>query len=116
MRHPNPARIARAIELLAGPGLEKFRGKRAAAGELETGLDELHLRDGFSNAERLAGRTGEDYVLVHEGRRLLLDRHLASVSSGFNDPKMVRIYYAFDPEADRIVVGWLPTHLTTSQS
>lgn len=116
VRHPNPARIARAIELLAGPRLEKFRGKRAAVSEVETALDALHLRDGFSNAERLVGRTGEDYVILHEGRRLLLDRHLASVSSGFNDPKMVRIYYAFDPEADCIVVGWLPTHLKTSQS
>jgi len=115
-RHPHPERIAQALELLAGPRLATFRGDRGAARAFHQGLASLRLRDGFSGAERLAGRTGSDYLLSHHGKTFLLDRHLASNSSGFNDPKMIRIYYFYDPGSDKIVVGWLPTHLQTSKS
>lgn len=115
-RHPHPERIAQALELLAGPRLATFRGDRGSARAFHQGLATLRLRDGFSGAERLAGRTGSDYLLSHQGKTFLLDRHLASNSSGFNDPKMIRIYYFYDPGSDKIVVGWLPTHLQTSKS
>jgi hypothetical protein len=115
-RHPNPTRIAEALELLAGPRLAMFRGDRFSAQAFHKGLLALGLRDGFSGAERLLGRTGSDYLITHRGRTFILDRHLASNASGFNDPKMVRIYYFYDPGLDKIVVGWLPTHLRTSKS
>lgn len=115
-RHPQPERIAQALELLAGPRLATFRNDRSAAREFHQGLAKLRMRDGFSGAERLVGRTGSDYLLNHEGKTFLLDRHLASNSSGFNDPKMIRIYYFYDPESEKIIVGWLPTHLQTSKS
>jgi len=57
-----------------------------------------------------------DFFPNHQGKTFLLDRHLASNSSGFNDPKMIRIYYFYDAESEKIVVGWLPTHLQTSKS
>jgi hypothetical protein len=115
-RHPNPIRIAQALELLAGPRLAIFRGDRFSAQAFHKGLCALGLRDGFSGAERLLGRTGSDYLISHRGRTYILDRHLASNASGFNDPKMVRIYYFYDPGLDKIIVGWLPTHLRTSKS
>lgn len=115
-RHPNPIRIAQALELLAGPRLAIFRGDRFSAQAFHKGLCALGLRDGFSGAERLLGRTGSDYLISHRGGTYILDRHLASNASGFNDPKMVRIYYFYDPGLDKIVVGWLPTHLRTSKS
>jgi len=116
VRHPNPERIASALELLAGPKLATFRGIRTAHHSFYRGLLELKLRDGFSNAEMLIGSTGRDYVINFNGRNLLLDRHLASNSSGFNDHKMIRIYYCYDENIDKIIIGWLPSHLRTSQS
>lgn len=116
VRHPQPDRIAAALELLAGPRLAIFRGDRTCSRAFHQGLEALRLRDGFSGAERLAGQTGSDYLLHHRGKTRFLERHLASNSSGFNDPKMIRIYYFYDQESDKIVVGWLPTHLQTSKS
>lgn len=116
VRHPEPARIARALEALAGSKMGSLRGQRQCVDEFDQALLELHMRDGFSNADRLKGQTGAAYIVEHDGRRMLLERHLCSLSSGFNDPKMIRIYYVFDRVADRIVIGWLPTHLPTSQS
>lgn len=114
--HPDPARIAAALELLAGPRRRMAMGDRAAATEFNAGLLRLKLRDGFSNAERLAGQTGAEYVVAYRGERRLLDRHLASLSSGFNDPRMVRIYYFWCKQTEKIVIGHLPTHLTNTQS
>jgi hypothetical protein len=115
-RHPNPARIARALELLGDCKLGAYRGDRSRNEAFEEGLSVLRMRDGFSNADYLKGQTGDAYLVEHEGRKLLLERHLCSLSSGFNDPKMIRIYYVFDKISQRLVVGWLPTHLPTTQS
>lgn len=115
-RHPDPRRIAEALELLAGPKFRGYLGEHDTISEVEAGLLKLHLSDGFSNAERLKGQTGADYLIEVGGHRLLLERHLRSNSSGFNDPKMLRIYYVFDKRLQKIVVGWLPSHLRTSQS
>jgi len=116
VRHPEPRRIAQALEALAGPKLRGYRGEAETHIEFEAALMNLRLRDGFSNAERLKGQTGEAYVIQYEGRRLLLQRHLCSNSSGFNDPRMIRIYYVYDKLTQKIIVGWLPTHLPNSQS
>lgn len=115
-RHPEPARIAQALEVLAGPKLRGYKGESGTVAEFEAGLLKLRMRDGFSNAERLKGQSGEDYILEHGGRRVLLERHLCSNSSGFNDPKMIRIYYVYDKVSQKILIGWLPSHLRTSKS
>lgn len=114
--HPNPDRVAAALLLLATARWRMSNGDRDAAASFNEGLRALRLRDGFSNAELLRGRTGDEYVLEYDGRRCLLDRHLASFSSGFNDPKLIRIYYFWCKRTAKIVVGHLPTHLTNTQS
>lgn len=116
--HPNPERIAASLRLLAEQKLACYSGKdrNVTHAAFEKSLFELHLRDTFTNAERLAGRTGDAYVINYDGRRLLLDRHLASQSSGFGDPRLLRIYYTFDRRTQKIVVGYLPDHLPTLKS
>lgn len=51
-----------------------------------------------------------------QGLQLLLDRHLASTASGFNDPRLIRIYYVYDNVCAKILIGSLPGHLPTSRS
>ena len=114
--HPDPRRLAQAIALLAGAKLRAYRGDRAAVAQFDAELLSLRLRDGFSNAELLRGHTGGAYVIEHQGRQMLLDRHLASTTSGFNDPRLIRIYYVYDKICSMIVIGSLPGHLPTSRS
>jgi hypothetical protein len=114
--HPEPRRIAAALTLLGSLRWASFHGDRTAALQFEAELQKLHLHDGFTNAERLKGLTGKDYEVVFGGRKLLLDRKIASNTSGFNDPKMIRIYYCHDRESGKMIVGWLPTHLRTLSS
>lgn len=116
VRHPDPARIAKALEALALTKMPCMRGNRDSIERYEEALVNLRMRDTFSNAERLKGQTGDAYVIQHDGRRMLLERHLCSSSSGMNDPKMIRIYYCYDRPSDRIVIGWMPTHLPNTKS
>jgi hypothetical protein len=114
--HPDPARLARALEALASYKPRIASGDRAATAELHEQLLTLRLRDGFSNAEYLRGQTGDAYMIRYQGRALLLDRHLASTVSGMNDRRMIRIYYTRDPATGSILVGSLPYHLPTKRS
>jgi hypothetical protein len=117
-KHPNPERIAASLRLLAEGKHACYSGidRSASHTAFENGLLDLRLRDTFTNAEQLVGRTGEAYVINYNGRRLLLDRHLASQSSGFGDPRLIRIYYTYDRRTQKIVVGYLPDHLPTLKS
>lgn len=115
-QHPEPRRIAQALELLGGPKLRTYLGDREAQNAVNSLLLALRMRDGFSNAELLRGQFGDDYKVNYCGKPALLSKHLASISSGFNDPRLIRIYYFFDKALRKIVIGWLPTHLPTTQS
>lgn len=115
-RHPNPGQIAKALELLATQKPLITAGERSAVELFNTKLVELKFRDGFSNAVLLRGQTGDAYLVTYEGRRILLDRHLASNQSGFNDPRLIRIYYHHDRRTGRVIVGSMPYHLPTKRS
>lgn len=91
-------------------------GRRPAYIDYLEALQPLRLVDAFTNAESLEGRTGAGYIVSAEGRRMLPDRKIGSISSGMNDPKIIRIYYTYDKISDRVIVGWLPTHLQTGRS
>lgn len=114
--HPDPQRIAKAIDLLATIKLDTYRGDRTRNDDLDAALLDLRLRDSFSNAESLRGQTGDDYQITIDGRKLLLSRHLASSVSGMNDARLIRVYYVYDKQLDRIVIGWLPTHLRNTKT
>lgn len=60
-----------------------------------------------------AGMEGSEYFVRWRGRRRFLDQHLGKGSS--RDPRWcLRIYFFFDDEAQQVVVGWLPSHLSNS--
>ena len=114
--HPEPTRIAKGLQALAEFKPRIAAGDRHAIDEFNNCLMQLRLRDGFSNAEYLKGQTGDAYLFTHDGRKMLLDRHLASTVSGFNDPKLIRIYYTRDKHTGTIIVGSAPYHLPTKKS
>lgn len=112
-RHLEPERIGTALKLLEGDRWASFQGDRDAVVRFQEGLKGLYMHDGWSNAERLQGVTGDEYLVEYSDRRLLLDRHLASFSSGYNSNRMIRIYYTYDKISRRVIVGYMPGHLGT---
>jgi hypothetical protein len=61
------------------------------------------------------GRYKEQYTAQHAGRSFYMDRHL---KKGVDpNPKIgFRLYYAWDDQNGRVVVGWLTSHLDTRKS
>lgn len=62
-----------------------------------------------------AGEEGDTYFVKYAGRRVELDRHLKKGNS--REPRYCfRLYFFWDDENEQVVVGWLPSHLSTRAS
>lgn len=71
----------------------------------------LRVEDGAAISAVGAGQYGEEYYATADGKRFFLERHL-SKGNARNPARCLRIYYTFDDESSKVVVGHLPTHLT----
>jgi hypothetical protein len=56
-------------------------------------------------------RYKQDYRRQYEGHDIWLDQHLKA-GVGFDPAAIFRLYFWYDPDAAKVVVGHLPTHLT----
>ncbi len=107
-------RLYQALELLA----ETY--PLVKLGELQrtillTRAQEIGVTIGGSVDRSVAGESGDEYFIRWRGQRRFLDQHLGR--GGSRDPRFtLRIYYTWDEETSCVVVGWLPTHLSTSGS
>ncbi len=86
-------------------------------------LSELPREDFKTQAEQLGlfvggsisfpGEHGDAYYVQYAGRRRLLDQHVGRSTS--RDSRFsLRVYFFWDDETKRAVVGWLPSHLPNS--
>lgn len=77
-------------------------------------LKELGLKDTFSTTATSRGVYGAEYAVIHEGEKIVLDRHIVGSSS--RDPRYcLRIYYGYAGNGT-LVIGSAPRHLTTGFS
>lgn len=83
--------------------------------QYHTALAELGLEDSGTFSGARAGQFGDEYYVSHGGRRRELDRHLKG-SNSRDERYGFRLYFFWDEQAEQVVVGWLPTHLTTDIS
>ena len=82
------------------------------ARQYEEGLRRLGLEDSGSITRTRLGEQGDEYFILHNGRRRELDRHLKKGNA--REPRhCFRLYYFWDEEAEQLVVGWLTSHLET---
>ncbi len=78
----------------------------------ENACRELGLEESPSFAGARAGEEGDEYFVTYEHRRRMLDRHLKG-SNVRNERFGFRLYFFWDEESQQVVVGWLPSHLST---
>lgn len=108
-------RACRALELLAGAYVDQKHGRAGAKEAWDEGLATLRLQQ---RSQTLVGGSNSENerVISYQGERLLLDKHLRGSESLYNDPRLIRIYYCYHEQTGQVIVGHLPTHLTTSDS
>lgn len=76
---------------------------------------ELGIEEQPTFAGDRSGEQGETYFVRIGQRRIELDRHLKKGTS--REPRYCfRLYFFWDETTKQVVVGWLPSHLTTRAS
>lgn len=78
-------------------------------------LNELGLECGPTGDATSQHRYKKDYQRKYEGRTITLDMHLKK-GLGHNPEAVFRLYFYYDEQAEKVVVGHLPTHLTNSKT
>ena len=53
----------------------------------------------------------DDYEVTVDGKKYLLDAH---IKYGVNSKVLIRIYFCWDEEAEKVVIGYMPEHLATA--
>lgn len=75
----------------------------------------LGVEDSPAISDSSAGRQGDEYYPLYNGKKHKLDRHLKKGDS--RDPReCLRIYYFWDDNASILVIGSLPGHLKIQSS
>ncbi|MEP1934516.1 MAG: hypothetical protein ABJN75_22875 [Hoeflea sp.] len=76
---------------------------------------ELSLEEQPTFTGERAGEQGETYFVRIGQKRIMLDRHLKKGVS--REPRYCfRLYFFWDDSTSQVVVGWLPSHLSTRAS
>ena len=76
---------------------------------------ELSIEETATFTGTRAGEQGDTYFIKIGMRRVELDRHLKKGNS--REPRYCfRLYFFWDDITSQVVVGWLPSHLTTRAS
>ncbi len=90
--------------------------RRVGCGELAAryaeGLAQFGLEESPSIATNRLGEQEDEYLVLYNGRKRELTRHLKKGNS--RDPRhCFRLYFFWDENDEQVVVGWLPSHLDT---
>lgn len=93
----------------------KTRGGADCMESMDARLKELGLENSRSGEDTRLREQGDEFLVRHKGRKVLLKWHLKNGNS--RDPRRcLRIYYAWSDEDQMVIVGSLPGHLHTRAS
>lgn len=108
----NPELLYACLELLASEYTDVKTGK-ADRNAFKVKADAMGVDFGGSVDPSVAGELGDLYFIRLGGRRRFLDQHLCK--GGARDPRYcMRIYFCWDEDTNRVVIGHMPSHLPTS--
>jgi hypothetical protein len=115
----DPKLVFESLLLLANEYRQmRIHGGKDFRSAYEAGLQRLKLTEARSIAESRAGEQGEEYFVNHPfiaGKRVFLDEHIRR-GTDRDQRNSLRIYFAWDQQEQLVIVGWLPSHLTTRNS
>lgn len=113
-RYEEPSLIPKALDILAGPYRALRRGE-ITQDEFNAQLNGSGLRLSGSVAPSIAGEQGDAYFVFWAGRRRFLEQHLLK-GGGRDERYCFRLYFFWDADSERAVVGSMPSHLANSLS
>jgi hypothetical protein len=110
-------RLCRTLQLLDGAYIDMRAGADGARERWEQGLQSLRLENKKQTQMGKSIRGGAEYSFQHDGQKWEMDFHIRGTESLHNDHgRLIRIYFAYDAKEGRVIIGHMPTHLTTIDS
>lgn len=104
--------IFKALFVLAHEYRDMRLGHRSQA-EYEKALEEIGLKDeGKPISESRAGEQGDTYYFDFNGEKKFMEKHLRK-SKSFNPTENLAIYFSWDQQSGKVLIGSLPAHLDT---
>lgn len=79
--------------------------------EFDKKCAELGIEDSPSISDNRAGELGDTYFVEYRGDKKKLERHIKKGNVTRDPEKCMRIYYFWDDEEEKVVIGSLPQHL-----
>jgi hypothetical protein len=111
-QYQSPSTIMKALEILAGPYRQHRTGEISLA-DFESALTAEGLQLAGSVGASIAGTAGDQYFVQWGKRKRFMDMHL--LKGGGREPRYcMRIYFFWDSDTRRCVVGSMPAHLNNS--
>lgn len=112
----DPSLIFKALLLLRDyyvPMRQRQEGEEYLKEKFEKECQTLGIMEAPSIDKVRKGEEGDAYHVKYLGETRFLDRHLKNKGSTRNPSRCFRLYFFWDDENGQVVVGWLPSHLST---
>ena len=115
--YPDIELLCKSIEFL-GKEYYGMKTGRLDLKECESARLALGIENTLTGSVASAGRQGDAYYVDFDGSRRRLDMHIkGGKSMNSSDPsERFRIYYFWDDDDQRVIIGHLPDHLPLSES
>lgn len=115
--YPDIELLCKSIEFLGKEYYEMKTG-RLDIKECESVKLSLGIENTLTGSVASAGRQGDAYYVDYNGRRRRLEMHIkGGKSMNSSEPgERFRIYYFWDDDDQRVIIGYLPDHLPLSQN
>ncbi len=84
--------------------------------EFDKKCAEMGIEDSPSISDNRAGELGDTYFVEYKGDKKKLERHIKKGNVTRDPEKCMRIYYFWDDEEEKVVIGSLPQHLQIRSS
>lgn len=78
--------------------------------------EELGVEIGGSIVDSRAGELGDTYYIDYHGKKVKLDMHIKKGKVTRDPKKCLRIYFFWDEDGQKVIIGSLPQHLQTRSS
>jgi hypothetical protein len=117
VRYVEMERLCKTLQLLDGAYVDMRSGIAGARDRWLDGLKTLRLDNKKQSEGGKSIRGGAEYRFTHDGDTWEMDWHIRGIESLHNEPeRLLRIYFAYDEAKGRVLIGHMPTHLTTVDS
>lgn len=107
--------VYKSLKLL-GTEYYQMRHGLISRADFKDACDKLGVTESSSISDVSAGEVKEKYTIIYRGKPQKIDRHIKNNTSARDPLKVMRIYFFWDDDDEKVVICSLPQHLPNRMS